>query len=110
MAVLIIHALIKQLGMRGARSRRGEKTSESEKKTGRDSGEKISENKRPSDGGRVRREERRGGRVCSAGFSAGHDSWAVNMQSLMAIRQSEERRSSTCCTQGRNPSEGRGKK
>lgn len=54
MAVLIIHALIKQLGMRGARSRRREKTSESEKKTGRDSGEKISENKRRSDGGRVR--------------------------------------------------------
>lgn len=49
-AVLIIHTLIKQLGMHGARSRRGEK---------RDSGRKISESKRPNDGERVKREERR---------------------------------------------------
>lgn len=110
MAVLIIHTLIKQLGMHGARSRRWERTSESEKKTGRDSGQKISESKRPNDGERVKREERRRERVCCSGFSVCHDSWAVNMQNLMAIRQSEERRSSTCCTQGHNPSEGRGKK
>lgn len=30
------------------------------------------------------------------------------MQSLIAMRQSEERHSSTCCTVGRNPSERRG--
>lgn len=60
MAVLIIHTLIKQLGMHGARSRHREKTSESEKKTGRDSGRRISESKRPNDRKRVKKRERRG--------------------------------------------------
>lgn len=58
-AVLIIHTLIKQLGMHGARSRHREKTSESEKKTGRDSGQKRSASRRPNDRERVKREERR---------------------------------------------------
>lgn len=50
-------------------------------------------------------EERRIG-ICRCRFPMRHDSWAVNMQSLMAIRQSAERHSSTCCTVGYNPSEG----
>lgn len=49
-----------------------------------------------------------GSEYVAEGFSAHHDSWVVNMQSLMAIRQSEERHSSTCCTVSHNSSEVQG--
>lgn len=71
MAVLIIHTLIKQLGMRRARSRRREKTSESEKKTGRHSGRRKSASKGPNDGERVKaRREEETKMCCTVGFSA----------------------------------------
>lgn len=100
-AVLIIHALIKQLGMHGAGPRHGERrvkadwwrcrgggsereTADGKELRGPTDKESVKQRRGLKSGG-----GRRIGICCYGFFSASRDSWAVNMQSLMAIRQSE---------------------
>lgn len=103
MAELIIHALIKQ-HRAGAQAQawfeRAETTEREENKKLTD-GRSLEESQAGAAGEGPRNTSR-------WGFLCTGDSWAVNMQSLIAMRQSEERHSSTCCTVGRNPSERRG--